>query len=230
MKVGDIMTADLVSVAPDTPFKEVVERLVRAEVSSLPVVDAGGKLVGLITEADLISKDAYQSRRHRALALLADVLAARDHRWVTKAAGAVAADVMTRNVTVCGPDDDVRSVARRMLEHGVKRMPVVEAGALVGIVSRHDILEIFDRADQAIAADVERVLANDLNMPEDHHIRFSVDQGIVTLTGDVRYGWDEPVVASMVRDVAGVIDLISHLHARKPNPRTSTQPWMFGVR
>ena len=229
MKVGDIMTTDLVSVAPDTPFKEVVERLVHSDVSSLPVVNDRGKLAGLITEADLIAKEAYGGRR-RALGLLADVLSARDHRWVAKAGGSVAADVMTRNVIGCGSDDDVRSVARRMLEVGVKRMPVVDAGTLVGIVSRHDILEMFDRPDTAIAADVRGLLSDDLNMPEDHHVNFSVQQGVVTLTGDVRYQWDAAIVVAMVRNVAGVIDVVGHLHHRQPNPRASTPLKMFGAR
>ena len=229
MKVGDIMTTDLVSVAPDTPFKEVVERLVHSDVSSLPVVNDRGKLAGLITEADLIAKEAYGGRR-RALGLLADVLSARDHHWVAKAAGSVAADVMTRNVIACRSDDDVRSVARRMLEVGVKRMPVVEAGTLVGIVSRHDILEMFDRPDAAVATDVQRVLSDDLSMPEDSHVDFSVQQGVVTLTGDVHYRWDGPIVVAMVSNVAGVIAVVRHLHHRENNPRSSVQPKMFGAR
>jgi len=222
------MTAEVVSVEPETPLKDVIDLLVRSEVSGLPVVDAGGKLVGLVTEADVISKGAYGNRRHRALALLGDVLSGRDHRWVTKAAGLVATDVMTKNLIVCHPDEDVRVVARRMLEHGVKRMPVVEAGVLAGIVSRHDILVMFDRPDQAIAADVERSLANDRNLPDDQRVRFSVDDGIVTLTGDVRYEWDEPIVVSVVRGVPGVIDVISCLHHREPNPRPPTEAWVPG--
>jgi CBS domain-containing protein len=229
MKVSDIMTTELVSVGPDTPFKEVVERLVRSQVSGLPVIDDQGKLAGLITEADLISKEAYGGRR-RALGLLADVLSARDHHWVAKSAGSVAADVMTRNVIGCGSGEDVRSVARRMLEVGVKAMPVVDAGTLVGIVSRHDILQVFDRPDAAIADDVRRLLAEHRNMPDDHHVNFSVQEGIVTLTGDVRYRWDEPIVVSTVRNVAGVIDVINHLHHRQPNPKPSTKQWMFGAR
>ena len=230
MKIREIMTTEVVSVTPDTPFKEVIDSLVRAEVSSLPVIDASGKLVGLVTEADVISKEAYGGRRRRALALLSDVLSGRDHRWVTKAAGSLAADVMTKNVIVCSPEEDVRSVARRMLERGVKRMPVIESGALAGIISRHDILAILDRPDEVIVTDVERALANDPNRPDDHHVRFSVDDGIVTLNGDVRYGWDEPIVISIVRSVPGVIDVISHLHHRERNPRPSTEAWMFGPR
>ena len=229
MRVSDIMTTSVVSIAPDTPYKDIVERLVGSQVSSLPVVDEHGTLVGIVTEADLISKEAYDGRRHRALRLVADVLSGREHHWVTKAAGMVAADVMTSNVMVCRPDEPVRSVARRMLKQGVKRMPVVDAGGLVGIVSRQDILGMFDRADDAIAAEVEQVLASQ-NMPEDHHLRFSVEDGIVNLTGDVRYGWDESIVVSMVREVEGVITVVSRLHHREPDPKPSTTPWMFGAR
>src|ERR1700751_3133018 len=113
MKVRDVMTTDVVSVAPEAPFKDAVAELVEANVSGLPARDAGGKLVGIVTEADVISKPAYGGRRRRALALLADLLSARDHRWATKAMGSTVADVMTRNVAVCAPADDVRSVARR---------------------------------------------------------------------------------------------------------------------
>jgi len=230
MKVHEIMTTEVVSVAPETPFKDVVERLVRSEVSALPVVDASGKLVGLISEADLISKEAYGTRRHRALAVLADVLSGREHRWVSKAAGSVAADVMSTRLAVCGRNEDVRVVARRMLEAGVKRLPVVEAGVLVGIVSRCDILATLDRPDEEIAAAVRRVLADDLNMPEASHVRFTVKAGVVALSGDVRYGWDESIVVSLIKGIPGVIDVTGQLHHREPEPRSPTELWTFGTR
>ena len=228
MNVGEIMTRNVMSVGPDTPFKDVVERLVRSEVSSLPVVDTAGALVGLISEADLIPKEAYGASSDRTMGLLADILSMRQHRWVTKAAGSVAADVMTRNVTVCRPDEDVSTVARRMLEGGIKRLPVVEAGVLVGVVSRRDVLAIFDRPDDVIAGDVGRLLADQVNMPDDHRVRFLVDHGVVTLTGDVRYHSDEPIVVSLVRQVPGVIDVRNQLVARQPNPHRPMEPWMFG--
>jgi len=231
VKVKEIMTTEVVVIQPETPLKDVIDRLVRSEVSSLPVVEDTGRIVGLVTEADVISKQAYGGRRRRrALALLGDVLSGRDHRWVTKAGGLVAADVMSKNLIVCSPQDDVRTVARRMLEHGVKRVPVLEAGDLVGIVSRHDILATFDRPDEFITADVEEAIANDHNMPDDRHVRCSVDGGIVVLTGDVRYEWDESIVVSIVRDVPGVIDVISHLHHRESNPGPPTEAWLLDSR
>jgi CBS domain-containing protein len=227
VKIRDVMTTEVVTVGPDTPFKEVVECLVGSGVSGLPVIDAQRRLVGIVTEADLISKEAYGGRP-RALAVVADMLSAREHPWVTKATGWVAADVMTSNVETCEPAEDVRVATRRMLERRVKRMPVVEEGRLVGIVSRQDILRMFARSDEEIRGDVSRVLTSHPNRPDDCHVHFGVEQGSVTLTGDVRYEWDEQIVVSMVREVEGVIDVISHLHHREPNPRTSTSPWTFG--
>jgi CBS domain-containing protein len=217
MLVKDVMTRDVVSVAPDTPYKDVVAALLRADVSCVPVVDDSGRLLGIVTEADLVSKEAYGTRRRRALGLLADVVSARAHRWVTKAIGQVASDVMSANVITCTRRENIRVVARRMLEHRVKRLPVVEDDELVGIVSRHDILRTFDRPDDEIADAVAAKLSS-LDMPDDHHVRFSVDSGMVTLSGDVRYAWDKPVVVSVVRDVEGVIDVVDRLHNREPDP------------
>lgn len=233
MKVGRVMTEDVVSVRPDTPFKEMVERLVGSGVSGLPVVDDSSRLVGIVTEADLVAKEAYDGRRPRALAVLADVLSAREHHWVTKAAGWTADDVMTRRVTTCQPSEDVRGVARRMLERGVKRVPVVDdRGGLVGIVSRQDILRSLARPDEEIAAEVTRLLRTDPNRPDDHRVTSSVEDGRVKLTGDVRYAWDESIIVAMVRGIDGVIDVVSHVHHREPNPTPPLPkpPWSLGAR
>jgi CBS domain-containing protein len=217
VKIRDVMTSAVISVRPDTPYKAMVERLVEADVSGLPVIDASGALVGVVTEADLASKGAYGGHRRRALALMLDVLAA--PTWMNKAGGWTAADVMTSDVVVCVPDEDLRAAARRMLERRVKRMPVVDDGVVVGMVSRHDLLKVLTRPDDAIERDIVEVLATDPNRPEDFHVHSEVEGGVATLTGDVRYAWDAPVVVSLVRDVAGVIDVISRLHHREPNPK-----------
>jgi CBS domain-containing protein len=230
VKVRDVMTTQLVTVTPDTPYKAIVERSVLGDVSGVPVVDSSGQLVGIVTEADLVSKEAYGGRRRRALALLADVLSAREHHWVTKASGSTAADVMTRNAIVCRPGDDVRVAARRLLESGIKRMPVVdETGDLVGIVSRKDILQAFTRSDDAIAADVGALLVTHPNRPDDCHVHYAVADGVVTLTGDVRYDWDKAIVVSLVREVEGVIDVMSQLHNREADPH-GPSPWALGIR
>ncbi|HWS47665.1 MAG TPA: CBS domain-containing protein, partial [Acidimicrobiia bacterium] len=219
------MSQPVRTVRPETPFKDVVDCLVRSEVSSVPVVDDGGRVVGIVTEADLVSKEAYDGHRPRALTLLADLLSGREHHWATKAAGFVAADVMTRGVVACGPDEEVRVVARRMLQRGVKRMPVVDGDELVGIVTRRDILRTFSRSDDDIAADVALVLVS--HPPEDHHVECSVTDGVVTLTGDIRYPSDEPIVVGLVRAVDGVVDVIARLRPREPEPPTPSSAWTY---
>jgi len=222
------MTSDVVTVKPDASFKELVDTMVGAGVSGVPVVDERGTPVGIVTEADLVAKEAYPGRRPRALALLADGVSARERHWVTKAAGWTAADIMTRKVATCAPDDDVRVVARRMLALGVKRILVVEHRVLVGIVSRRDLLRGLVRPDCDIAADVERVLHTHPNRPDDHLVHSAVDGGRVTLTGDVRFSWDEPILVDLVRAVDGVIDVVSRVRHREATP-TVKPPWYVGM-
>lgn len=217
MKARDVMTTPVVTVDPETSFKEVIALLVEHDVSGLPVIDPLGRLIGVVTEADLVSKEAYAGRRRRLLGVLSDLLSG-DHRWTHKAEGLTAGEVMTRQPFVAGADEEVGRLARRMLERGVKRLPVVEAGRLVGIVSRKDLLRVFDRPDEAIAADIRARLASPLYTPEDQAVTFSVDQGVVTLEGSVRYEGDRAVVDGMVRAVPGVVAVESSLAYLEPNP------------
>ena len=219
MQVREIMTTPVVSIAPETPFKEVVERLVESQVSGLPVVDGGGRLIGIVTESDLVTKEAYPDRR-RTLAFIADLLSERENDWLEKAAGRTAHDVMTRNVATCGPSEEVRNVTRRMLHRGVKRLPVVERGVLVGIVSRRDVLRVFARPDAEIAADVGRVLASSPG----RNVEVSVDEGVVTLTGDVPHAEDVLIVVSSARNVDGVVNVIAQLSPREPDPPDARPP------
>jgi len=228
VRVAEIMTREVVTVRPATSFKEVVERMLAARVSGLPVVDGDGTIVGIVTEADIARQMGSEGTRPRALALLAARLFGRVRPRPAEATGVVAADVMTSDVLTCRPDEELPSVARRMVERGVKRMPVVEDGVLIGIVSRHDIMRSFARPDDDIATEVRQLVAS--HPPEDHHIECAVAQGIVTLTGDVRYAADEAIVEAVVRRVDGVVDVVNLLHHREPNPPTATDMWTYGVR
>jgi CBS domain-containing protein len=141
VRVADVMTTDVVTVGPDATYGEIVDRLLAHDVSGLPVIDGDGTLVGIVTEADLVSREAYGPDRRRPLGLIVDYLRDRDPAWVRKSSATTAADLMTRVVTTASPDDEVRVTARRMLESGRKRLPVVASdGLLVGIVSRRDVL------------------------------------------------------------------------------------------
>ena len=121
----------------------MVDRLLAHDISGLPVVDARGILLGLVTEADLVSREAYGPDRRRSLGLVADYLRDRDPGWLRTASGTTAREIMTHDVTTASPDDELRVAARRMLESGYRRLPVVATdGRVVGIVSRRDVLAL----------------------------------------------------------------------------------------
>jgi len=210
MKVKDVMTTDVLTVREDTSFKDTVELLVENRVSGAPVIDHDGRLVGLVTEADLVSKEAFDLRHRRPLAAVADLIAGVS-RWSGKAAGLTARDVMTHRVVTAAPGESLRSVARRMLDLGVKRLPVVEDGRLVGIISRQDLLRIFHRTDADIAAELDAKLASPRYAPEDHSVSALVEDGIVTLTGSVRFSGEVPVIVGLASDVAGVVHVDNRL-------------------
>jgi CBS domain-containing protein len=219
MKVSEVMTVPVVSVTPDATFTGIVELLLEHDVSGLPVVDDDGRLTGIVTEADLVAKEAYGFRRRRALAMVADYLAGRDPQWVRKAAGRTARDVMTTRPETVAPDDDVAVAARRMIETGHKRLPVLDdRGALVGIVSRHDLLRPYHRSDAEILVDVERLLEDPLYLPDDHTVRATVMAGVVVLVGNARWPSDVEVVEAFVAKVNGVVGVENHLQAREPEP------------
>lgn len=142
------MTTDIVTVGPDATFAEIVDALLSNDISGLPVVDGTGRLLGIVTEADLVSKEAYGTRRRRALGLLADYFRGRDPQWVRKSAGLKAVELMTAAPDTTNPDEDLVETARRMLERHHKRLPVVERGQVVGIVARHDLLQHFRDLDR----------------------------------------------------------------------------------
>jgi CBS domain-containing protein len=213
MKVKDFMTTDVLTVREETSFKDTVELLVEHGVSGVPVIDAEGRLVGLVTEADLVSKEAFDLRHRRPLAVIADILSG-TKRWSGRAAGLTAGQVMSDRVVTVTPDEDVRYVARRMLELGVKRFPVVvDDDFLVGIISRHDLLRVFHRSDAEIAADIDARLANPMYAPEDHSVSAVVEDGVVTLFGSVRFSGELPGIVGLASNVVGVIHVDSRLTA-----------------
>lgn len=211
MRVRDVMTREVVTVPPSASFKDVAECLLQAGVSGVPVVDHTGAVIGVVTEADLVSKALPHAGRRSPMALLADYFTGHDPRWLRKASGLTARQVMTADPLTTLPAEDVSSAVRRMLEHGVNRLPVVEDGRLVGIITRRDVLGAFDRSDAEIEHDVEVMLGDPLRAPEGHHVHVHVHEGVVHLEGSVHTPSDADVVRGAVRRVRGVIDVVDHL-------------------
>lgn len=143
----------MITVGPDAPWKQIAEQMLNAEVSGLPVTNDDGLLLGIVTEADLISRTAFGQRRHRPLAALIDLMTG-DAHWATKASGLTAADLMTTDVVTASPGDDVAVAAQRMLDRRVNCLPVLDGGQLEGIVARCDLLRVVHHSADDIAAEV----------------------------------------------------------------------------
>ena len=143
--VREIMDPDPATVGPETPVEDIVRLLAETELPGLPVVDADGRCVGIVTEADLVTADE-QGDLHlpHYIELFGGVVFLEPLRHfeerLRKAFAATAADMMTPDPITIGPDADAREAARIISESGHNRLPVVEDGRLVGVVSRADVL------------------------------------------------------------------------------------------
>jgi CBS-domain-containing membrane protein len=207
-RVRDVMTSDVVTVDEHASFKEIAALITGRRVSALPVVDADGRVLGIVSEADLVLKEEFpegpaggrlfQGRRQR------------EDR--AKAAGDTAAELMTSPAVTVGPDATVAEAARLLHRHGIKRMPVVDpAGPLLGIVSRADLLKVFLRSDADLARAVrQEVLLRAMWMDPDTVV-VDVRDGVVTLTGQLERRSLAPIVVSLVRGLDGVVEVVDRL-------------------
>ena len=144
-KVTDVMTRKVVAVHTSASFKEIAATLRERRVSAFPVVDDDGRVIGVVSEADLIAKEALEGGYESHPGPLSGLLHRRD---LEKARGATAGELMSRPPVTVRPDDLVSHAAQLMHDRRVKRLPVVSAdGKLVGIISRTDVLSVFSRPD-----------------------------------------------------------------------------------
>jgi CBS domain-containing protein len=206
-KVRSVMTARPVVAVESTGFKEIAGLLAEYRISALPVVDEAGRLVGVVSEADLLLKETFGLRENHRL-----VESGRARREHAKAGALVARDLMTSPAVTVGPDAAIVEAARVMHDKGVKRLPVVDDdGFVVGIVTRSDLLRIFLRPDASIRVDiVEGLIVKTLWM-DPNTIQVTVIGGVVELSGRVDRKSDIRVLTNMVGGLDGVVGVVEKL-------------------
>jgi CBS domain-containing protein len=222
MFAADIMTRGMVTVTPETPLVAAIALMVDNRISGLPVLDAQERLVGIFTEGDLLHRvETGTGTRHRSgfmELLLGPGRLAKD--YVTTHSRRVG-DLMTGEVVTVDPQTPLEDVVALMDHRHIRRVPVVEAGKLVGIVSRRDLVRAVGHqleaqanppgSDDAIQTSVEQALANQKWVAASD-ISISVEDGVVTLSGvifDERYRKALQVAAENVPGVSGVRDRLS---------------------
>ncbi|MFE0257787.1 CBS domain-containing protein [Streptomyces sp. NPDC059010] len=221
-KVGSVMTSDVVRAEHGTPFKEVARLLARHRISGLPVVDEDDKVIGVISETDLVAHQAHTPDPHqpgRRPRLPGLTRGAR--REAAKARARTAGRLMTAPPVTVHADDTVVEAARTMVRRRVERLPVLdEADRLVGIVTRRDLLRVFLRPDADIRADIlQEVLVRALSLLPPYAVDISVTDGVATLTGRMARRSQTEIAVSMTRQIDGVVAVVDRLTWRLDDAR-----------
>lgn len=199
--VKDVMTTHVVAVRLKATYKDMATRLREFRVSAFPVIDDDNRVVGVVSEADLLSKEALQ---YSAPGVAAGLLHGRE---LAKAAAVTAADLMTKPPVTIDPDETVSHAARLMYSRKVKRLPVVDDhGRLVGIVSRADVLSVFSRPDAEIRRDVIENVVIGTVLTDPARFMITVDNGIVTVEGIPE---NESVGRDMIEEIRHVEGVVA---------------------
>jgi CBS domain-containing protein len=212
--VGEVMTRRVVALREDAEYKDIVTALRRNRVSACPVIDQASHVIGLVSEADLLYKQtdpAMPAGLHR--------LNWRLHEH-TKATAVTAAELMTAPAVVIVPSAPVATAAKIMQDRLLKRLPVVDSdGCLVGIVTRSDVLSVFERSDTDIWDEVIKLFADEEFALDPGSFDITVRSGVVTLGGLIDQRGTALKLLGRVRHTEGVVGIRDRLgYPAEPYP------------
>jgi CBS domain-containing protein len=208
MRIQDIMTTDVVTATPETSLKELARELVERGISGMPVVEADGSVVGVISETDVIAKERPEPYDGRMARLLGRI----DFEAQAKREARLVGETMSSPAITIEPFWTIPGAAELMRVHAVNRLPVIRQGRLVGLVTRADLVRAFARSDEEIAADIRDYLTfQDGLWNGDGSVQVDVTGGETTLNGKVRRRADAEVLPKLVAKVPGVVGVHSTL-------------------
>ncbi len=205
--VGETMTRQVLTVHPDTPFKAIAELLVGQGIDAAPVVDETGQVLGVVSGADLTCREETAPTLGQLLARGRTTLA-----HARKARARTARQLMSAPARTIGPEAGVCEALAHMHRNGVGRLVVVDGGRLVGILARSDLLRVYTRSDETLAAEAEAAVRRAVG-PAGAAVRVLVDDGVVHLRGDVERSSTAAAAAGAAASVPGVVDVEDDLVA-----------------
>jgi len=223
-KVGEVMTSEVIGARQETPFKDVAQLLARHRISGLPVVDADDKVLGVISETDLIRRQAAKAERDREGRFRLPALRRKARIATGKARAMTAGQLMSTPAITVHPEQAVADAARVMERHHIERLPVVdEEDRLIGIATRRDLLRVFLRTDEEIRQEIiDEVLTRAMCLPP-HTVIVSVHDGTATLEGRLERRSDIPLVVQLTWRVDGVVGVMNSLTFRMDDTRPPEQ-------
>ncbi len=224
MNAADIMVKDVVTVGPDAPVMDIAALMLERHISGLPVVDGDGRVLGIVSEGDLIRRPEIETDRVKLgwlRLLVSDEARARDF---VKHHGRTAREVMTQPALSVAVDTPLAEVVRLMERHRVKRLPVVERGKLAGLVTRTDLLRALvsrksppaaELKDEELRARIDAMLRRE-DWASSAMVHVRVENGVAQLWGTVESKEQREALLVAVRGVPGVKDVQPHLGRALP--------------
>lgn len=227
MRIDTIMRREVLTVRPATPLREVARLLVERGISGLPVVDEEGAVLGVVSEADFVLKESGAPKHRRGLERFFGGAPEANAKVEATTAG----EAMTAPAITVGSVTSLQEAARIMVERAVNRLPVVDDGRLVGIVTRADVVRAFVRTDE----ELQRIVVDDVVLGamwmDPAKVTVEVADGIVTIGGTLEKRSDGPILERLVRSVPGVIDVrmeagwsLDDTELRAPKPDIVSPP------
>jgi len=220
MHAKDVMTPSVLSTAPDASISDAARLMLQNRISGLPVIDGSGKLVGIITEGDFLRRSEIGTQRRRPRWIEFFIGPGRLADEYSRSSGRTVSDVMTHDVHAVAPDAPLEQIVREMERHRIKRVPVVDGGKVVGIVTRANLL----RALASIADEVAPSSAGDNAMREQifaelkrqtwapvSTIGVTVRNGVVQLSGALTDERQRQALRILAENVPGVKKVQDHL-------------------
>ncbi|WP_405910463.1 MULTISPECIES: CBS domain-containing protein [unclassified Streptomyces] len=222
--VGEVMTREVVEARRETPFKDVARLLDEHQISGLPVVDHDDKVLGVVSETDLIRCQAARSTDGRTGRFRMPALRRTARRAAAVAHATAAEDLMSTPAITVHPEQRIADAARVMERHGIERLPVVdEEDRLIGIATRRDLLRVFLRTDEEIRGEIlDDVLTRAMCLPP-RTVIVSVQDGMVTVEGRLEHRSDIPLVIRSAYRVDGVVGVVNSLTFRIDDTRPPEQ-------
>ncbi|GMQ92852.1 MAG: CBS domain-containing protein [Acidimicrobiia bacterium] len=220
MKVGDVMSTEVITIDADAPLKEAATAMVHSGVSGLPVVDDDRKVVGIITEADFVTAEANRSWGRQRRRLLANFLGE-----TTPPNAKTVSDVMTADPHTIDSGSSVTEAARAMTDLRVKRLPVIfPDGILCGIISRADVMAIFARPDEALADEIVSSVVVDVLQLLPGEVTVKVKEGVAEISGHVSTRMDGRMLEELASRVEGIVAVDSTVTWTHGEPEPGSVP------
>ena len=211
MRVKDVMTADVLTVGPEAPIKDVAKILVENRISGIPVCDLEGTVLGVVSEGDILWKEHDPRDAHTGSPLGWVVDGSPNFAGYVKSGARQARQAMTSPPVTITPHEPVAEAARRMCEHQVNRLPVVHEGRLVGIVTRADLVRAFIRTDAELAREIRDDVLRRTMWVDPGRVTTVVENGVVVLYGALQTRSDVELLGRLVARVPGVLEVRSNV-------------------